>query len=90
MSEPEDPDDFQALQWLIEQRQAKESVDLEYAAVLDAATDTWGSMEDAHEWLHRPHALLGDRTPAAVATEGDAGRQQVLDILGPLRAGTAP
>ncbi|MDO9712241.1 antitoxin Xre/MbcA/ParS toxin-binding domain-containing protein [Paracraurococcus lichenis] len=90
MSEPENPDDLQALRRVIERRQAEQSVDLEDAAVVDAAVLTWGDMEEAFGWLYRPHALLGGRTPAAVVAEGDAGRQQVLDILGRLRAGTAP
>ncbi|WP_043359710.1 MbcA/ParS/Xre antitoxin family protein [Belnapia sp. F-4-1] len=83
-------DDLQALRLLIEQRQAGEFFELEDPVLLDAALLTWDSVEEVFGWLHRPHPLLNGRTPAAVAAEGDAGRQQVLDILGRLRAGTAP
>ena len=84
------PDNLRALRLLIEQRQAEESFDLEDPVVLHAALLTWDSVEEAFGWLHRPHPLLDGRTPAAVAAEGNAGRQHVLDILGRLRAGTAP
>lgn len=90
MSGHDQPDSLQALRLLIEQRQAGEFVELEDPVLLDAALLTWDSVEKAFDWMHRSHPLLDGRTPAAVAAAGDAGRQQVLDILGRLRAGTAP
>lgn len=84
------PENLEALRLLLEQRSAEPAVDMEDAEVMASALDTWSNGHEATAWLHRPHPLLGGRTPAAVAAEGNAGRKQVLDLLGRLRSDVAP
>jgi putative toxin-antitoxin system antitoxin component (TIGR02293 family) len=49
------------------------------------AIDVFKSEEAAHDWLARPHPILGDSPSAAAATP--AGAQRVRDVLVMLKYG---
>ncbi len=57
--------------------------------VLVAAVDTWRLEEEARAFLLRPHMLLDDATPFALASASPKGAERVLRILGRLKYGTA-
>ncbi len=59
------------------------------AGVWTVARETWGSDQEAREFLNRRHPLLEDRRPLDVALATDLGARLVEDILGGLQHGTA-
>jgi putative toxin-antitoxin system antitoxin component (TIGR02293 family) len=50
------------------------------ARVIAAAEHVWDSLEDAREWLTKPHAELGNRTPLQSAMT-ELGARRVEDLL---------
>jgi putative toxin-antitoxin system antitoxin component (TIGR02293 family) len=50
------------------------------ARVIAAAEYAWNDRDDAREWLTRPHAELGRRTPLEAALT-ELGARQVEDLL---------
>lgn len=52
------------------------------------AADVFSTPAEASEWLRRPHPLLDDRTPLAVAADPE-GKQRVVDLLTAAKYGGA-
>lgn len=63
---------------------------LRVASVLEQAQRVWKSKRAAHEFLYRPHQLLGGRKPINLALESESGAEQVRQLLGRLEVGSAP
>lgn len=50
------------------------------------ATDTFGTKEDASEWLRRPHPMLDKMSPLEMS-QSEAGAQRVKAILVAIKYG---
>lgn len=59
------------------------------ASVWTETVRIWKSEDAARDFLHRPHALLGDRRPIDLILENEVGAELVKGALGKLENGSA-
>ncbi|RYD48765.1 MAG: DUF2384 domain-containing protein [Verrucomicrobiaceae bacterium] len=57
--------------------------------ILILARDVWKTDAHARAFLERPHGMLNGRTPYEMTLESDAGADEVENILGRLKYGSA-
>lgn len=59
------------------------------AGILAFATEVWGDIDTAREFLMRPHIMLEGRRPIDLALKSEIGAAAVTEILGRLQYGSA-
>ena len=59
------------------------------ASVWTEAVRIWKSDEEARDFLHRPHNVLGNRKPINLILENELGAELVKGVLGRLENGSA-
>jgi putative toxin-antitoxin system antitoxin component (TIGR02293 family) len=55
--------------------------------LLARADEMWGDAAKVNRWVQSPRTVLGGKSPAALAVEGEEGLERVMELIGRIEHG---